>query len=383
MTRDRVLYQPMTGRRPDEPHRSASPLELFFDLCFVVAVMQASAHLHHALAEGRIGHAVFGYLTVFFAIWWAWMNFTWFASAYDTDDVLYRITTLVQIFGALVLAAGIPRAFEQADFTVPTIGYVVMRLALVTQWLRVACSDPEHRRTAVRFAVGISLVQAGWTARLALPGAWRIPTFLILAVLDLAVPVVAERARATAWHPRHIAERYGLFTIIVLSESVLAATLAVQAAADHHDAGRALVPLAGAGLVVVFCMWRLYFDRPAKRTTPSLRRALVWGQGHYLVFASAAAAGAGLAVMADHETGRAHIPGPTAGYALAVPVAGYLLTNWLLQVLPHRRGPVVVSYPAVAALVLLAPFAPAPVLVVAALLAILVAVTVLAPGHAG
>src|SRR4051794_31325905 len=104
----------MTGRSGAEPHRAATPLELLFDLCFVVAVAQASGALRHALGEHRPGHAVLGYAAVFFAIWWAWVNFTWFASAYDTDDVPYRLTTLVQIGGALILAAGVPRAFDHA-----------------------------------------------------------------------------------------------------------------------------------------------------------------------------------------------------------------------------------------------------------------------------
>jgi len=95
----------MRAREPDEPYRSSTPLELFYDLCFVVAVSLAAARLHHALGEQHIGAGLLGYLMVFFAIWWAWMNFTWFASAYDTDDALYRGTTLVQIAGALVLAA--------------------------------------------------------------------------------------------------------------------------------------------------------------------------------------------------------------------------------------------------------------------------------------
>jgi low temperature requirement protein LtrA len=82
---------------------------------------------------------------VFFAIWWAWVNFTWFASAYDTDDVAYRLLTFVQIVGVLILAAGVPAAFVHGDFTVMTIGYVVMRVALVTQWLRAAHGDPSGR----------------------------------------------------------------------------------------------------------------------------------------------------------------------------------------------------------------------------------------------
>ena len=105
---------------------------------------------------------------VFFAIWWAWMNFTWFASAYDTDDVPYRLLTLVQMAGVLVLAAGVPPAFDTPDFTAITIGYVIMRIAMVRQWLRAAASDPGRPTTALRYAIGISIVQIGWVARLAL-----------------------------------------------------------------------------------------------------------------------------------------------------------------------------------------------------------------------
>ena len=108
--------RPMRARDSDEQHRSATPLELFFDLCFVVAVAQAAGSLHHALVEDHLKQAALGYPMVFFAIWWAWMNFTWFSSAYDTDDVVYRLATLVQIAGVLILAAGVPRAFNDQNF---------------------------------------------------------------------------------------------------------------------------------------------------------------------------------------------------------------------------------------------------------------------------
>src|SRR5688500_2923925 len=101
-------HRPMVARSADEEHRTATVLELFFDLCFVVDVAQAASGLHQAVAEDHLGEGVVGYVLVFFAIWWAWMNFTWFASAYDTDDIAYRLTTLVQIAGALILAAGVP-----------------------------------------------------------------------------------------------------------------------------------------------------------------------------------------------------------------------------------------------------------------------------------
>ena len=148
-------YRRMLARATDEEHRTATVLELFFDLCFVVAVASAASALHHEVAADHVGDGVVGYVTVFFAIWWAWMNFTWFASAYDTDDVAYRLTTLVQIAGALILAAGVPEAMDDGDFAAVTVGYVVMRLAMVTQWLRAARTDPPHRASSLRFAVGL------------------------------------------------------------------------------------------------------------------------------------------------------------------------------------------------------------------------------------
>src|SRR5260370_40960781 len=121
----------MRPRDPDEPHRVATPLELLFDLCFVVAVAQASAHLHHGLSEARWGGAILAYMAVFFAVWWAWMNFTWFPSPYDVDDAPYRLAVLVPIAGALPLAAGAPPAFEQRDFPSRTAGYATRRVALL------------------------------------------------------------------------------------------------------------------------------------------------------------------------------------------------------------------------------------------------------------
>ncbi|MDO3704916.1 low temperature requirement protein A [Micromonospora sp. C28SCA-DRY-2] len=371
----RPWYRPMAARDRGEAHRAATPLELFFDLCFVVAVAQAAANLHHDLAEDHVGHAVRSYLMVFFAIWWAWMNFTWFASAYDTDDDVYRITTLVQIAGALILAAGVPRAFTEGDFATITYGYVVMRLALVTQWLRAAASDPAHRAADVRYAVGVTVVQVGWLVRLLLPDDWRIGSFLVLALADLLVPALAERPGMTTWHPRHIAERYGLFTLIVLGEVVLATSVAIQTGVDAGEGG--LWRLAVADMVIVFALWWLYFDREAEAPA-RLPASLVWGYGHYLVFAAVAAVGAGLEVVVDHHRHVAHAGSVVVGHTVAVPTAVYLLTVWVLRVLPRQRGVVVAAFPVTALLVLATPWAPVTLYLIAALLLALVAVTVLA-----
>jgi low temperature requirement protein LtrA len=347
----------MKARSPHEAHRAATPLELFFDLVFVVAIAQASNGLHHAIAGAHALEGLFGYLMVFFAIWWAWMNFTWFASAYDCDDVRYRLAVFVQIAGALIVAAGVPMMFETRTPNLATVGgYVVMRLAVVAQWLRAAASDPQRQTTARRYALGISLLQVAWVGMLLVPHLW-VPGFLTFAALELLVPVWAERAAPTTWHPHHIAERYGLLTLIVLGESILAATVAIQTALASGETLSALTPIIIGGLLIVYSMWWVYFDRPVHDllTSNSLRKAIVWGYGHYLIFAAAAAVGAGLAVGVDHATHHAKIGAVGAGAAVAIPVALYILSLWFLHYRPEYRrtrafGPVAAS------LILLTPF---------------------------
>ena len=375
----RVWRRPMLSRSSTEEHRASTPLELFFDLCFVVAVAQAAAQLHHALASGHVSHGLVGYAMVFFAIWWAWMNFTWFASAYDTDDVLYRLATLVQIAGVLVLAAGVPRAFDGGDFVIVTIGYLVMRVALTAQWLRAARDDRQRRSPTLRYAFGIAACQVGWLARLALPDPWGTVGFVVLVLLELSLPVWAERPAALHWHPGHIAERYGLFTLIVLGESVAAATTAVQSALDSGQAIADLLKLAAGGLLIVFSMWWLYFEQHAdERLSTTNLDSFVWGYGHYAIFASAAGVGAGLQVAVDHAAGHTELGTWGAGATVAVPLALYLLSVWLLHVRAEPRpSPRRIAYPLAALLVLAAtPFGEA-VPVIGLLAAALVAVRVL------
>ncbi len=105
----------MRGRDPREAHRVATPLELLFDLTFVTAFGVAASHFAHALAEGYYAAALFGLGFASFSICWAWINFSWFASAYDTDDWLFRVITMVQMIGVLVLAIGLPSMFASIE----------------------------------------------------------------------------------------------------------------------------------------------------------------------------------------------------------------------------------------------------------------------------
>ncbi len=371
----------MAPRNPSEGHRVATPLELLFDLCFVVAVAFASARLHHAFVEGHILDAIPHYAIVFFAIWWAWLNFTWFASAYDTDDLFYRLATMVQMGGVLVVAAGIPRAFDQNDFSVSVIGYVIMRLVMVGQWLRVARTDLPRRTTSQRYALGIGLCQVGWVLRLFLPATSIITAIVmvVLVVAELAVPLWAERAGETPWHPHHVAERYSLFTIIVLGESILAATTAFQEAFDSGRGTLFLLIAALCSLLLVFGMWWLCFDRPA-RILQHHDAAFSWGYGHVLIFAAAAAVGAGLQVMIDLIVGEAHITTRAAGLALGVPIALYLLGVWALHAGLHQRNLLhTVASPIAAILILGAALTPWPLPLITCVLVVRVAIAALDP----
>ncbi|MGN5238290.1 low temperature requirement protein A [Rhodococcus sp. SJ-3] len=366
----------MVPRRRDEEHRVATPLELFFDLVFVVAVSFASAQLHQSETSQHIVSGVGAYLMVFFAIWWAWVNFTWFASAFDTDDWLYRVLTLLQMGGVLVLAAGTVPAMTDGDFALVTLGYVMMRLALVPQWLRAARSDPALRQTAMRYAIGITLVQILWVLRLGLPEGWGTVSFLVLVVAELSVPVVAEHARITPWHPEHIAERYSLFTLIVLGESILASANAIVDAIDHTENVGSLVLIAVCGLALAGGMWWVYFHTEHSRMLTGMSSALVFGYGHYVVFAAAGAFSAGIEVAIDHDTHATGLEATAAAATLTVPVAIFLLSAWFLTMRGCLSRGADVAVVGLSLLIGASALAPASLLVAAVLMVVLVAVLV-------
>ena len=324
----------MSGRDPDEAHRASTPLELLFDLTFVVAVARAGLELRDALALGHVGLALARYAEIFFGLWWAWVNFTWFASAYDTDDVPYRLLTLVQMAGVLVFAAGIPAAFEHFDLATVVAGYVIMRLALVAQWLRAARGHPEGRSGTLRYATGVTVLQLCWIGWLFLPRVAHVAGFLVLVAAELAVPAWAEfGGRPTPWHPGHIIDRYGGFTIIVLGEVIAAIAAAVQAAVGHSRASPGLLTAAAAGLLLVFALWWLYFKHSAAE---DIRRSMpwtfVWAFAHYLIFASVAALGAGLQVVIGTLIHGTRVTPAFAAFTVAIPVTIYIVVLALLSI---------------------------------------------------
>jgi low temperature requirement protein LtrA len=336
----------MAARDPHESGRVATSLELLFDLTFVVAFGVAGDEAAHLLAEGHVGAALAGFGFAMFAVIWAWINFSWFASAFDTDDWIYRVTTLVQMVGVIILALGLPPMFASLDHgtldnTVLVLGYVVMRVAMVGQWLRAARQSPEHRRACLTYVVAILIAQVGWVVQIVadLPPAVSALFAVVLLVVELAGPAVAERrSGGTPWHAHHIAERYGLLAIIALGEGIVGTVAAVSAVLQEQgwSVDAALVALAGVGLT--FGMWWTYFVIPSADVLHRRReRSFGWGYGHIPLFAAIAGTGAGLHVAASSIEHATHL-GPVATVlTVAVPVAVYLLMVYVLHDLLVRQ----------------------------------------------
>src|SRR5258707_1409853 len=159
-----ALVRPMLKRDSAEEGRTSTTLELFFDLVFVVAVSALASQWHHAITTGDMAHGVLSFVRMMFAVWWAWMGFTWFANFFDVDDVPYRLLVLLQMLGSLGLASGIPSAFDTSDFRLMTVCYVIIRMAMSAQWMRAAHANPALAQYCHRWALGIWICQFYWVA---------------------------------------------------------------------------------------------------------------------------------------------------------------------------------------------------------------------------
>ncbi|SDU70965.1 low temperature requirement protein A [Gordonia westfalica] len=376
----RLHLNAMRPRDPDEAGRTASTLELFFDLVFVVAVSIAAVQFHHALTENHIVDGLISYAFVFFAIWWAWMNFTWFATSFETDDWLYRVLTFLQMAGVLVLASGIGSAFVDHEFGLVVVGYVIMRVAMVAQWLRASVSAGDRRRTTQLYAAGIAVLQILWLLWLLVPsGAASTVAFVVLAGAELAVPVIAERQGTTPWNPHHITERYGLFTLILLGESLLASSNAIIEALDNDQALAPLISIAILTFIATAALWWIYFWPPHHRAIGSLTDSLRYGYVHYFVFAAAGAFSAGIEVEIDALTDHSVLTETQSSFTVTIPIAVFILGIWWIALRANADRVVNTVVPVGAVLVLFDPLIPVPFALTAVFLIAIVVVLVLRP----
>ena len=329
----------MSGRDPNEQHRVATPLELLFDLTFVIAFGIAASEFAHQLAENHLGAGVLGFALATFSVTWAWINFSWFASAYDTDDWVYRLMTMLQMVGVIIMALGFPPMFasiehgEHVDTRVLAAGYVIMRIALVGQWLRAAKQDPARRAACLTYAVWVTVAQAGWIAGTIVHASIPV-TFAMVALLigiETMGPVLAERKARTPWHPHHIAERYSLLTIIALGEGVVGtvASLSAVVSAQGWSFDAVFVVVAGVGLT--FGMWWSYFVVPqAELLRAHPERSFWFGYLPIVMFGAIVATGAGLHAAAYYIEHHSKLGSTETVLAVALPVGIYIASLYVL-----------------------------------------------------
>ncbi len=337
---------PMTGRDPEEPGRVSSPLELLFDLTFVVAVGTAASQLAEMLAGGHATQAITAFVLAMFAICVAWISFTWFASAFGTDDWLYRVLTMLQMIGVVVFALGLPAMFHSVEeggrleLRAMVIGYVVMRIAMVLQWWRAARQSPSFHQVGMANIRWTVIAQAGWivVGFVELPLAAVFTAFVVLAILELALPLLTQGgAGGTPWHPHHVAERYGLFAIITLGEGVVGTVASsgdLLGGPNGTDWSGNAVAVVVAGVGLTFGMWWVYFAVPFGDILARRRgRGYVFGYGHILLFIGIAGSGAGLHVAGLDLEHHSNLGPAAVVLSLALPVGLYLLMVYLLHTL--------------------------------------------------
>src|SRR5215210_5474055 len=236
-----------------EDERHASWLELFFDLVFVVAIAQ----LAHELVEDHslLGFAIFAAL--FVPVFVAWQGFSFYADRFDTDDVVFRVAMLVAMLAVAALAVQIPEVThgQTVGFA---LAYVALRVLTISLYVRAFRHVPEARSLIGRYILAFSFSVALWTASLAFPEPWRFVLWGIGLAVDIGVPAYSgpRFVGRIPLHASHIPERFALFTIIVLGESVVAVALGV-AGSDWELSSAAGTAL---GFLAVACLWWTYFD---------------------------------------------------------------------------------------------------------------------------
>jgi low temperature requirement protein LtrA len=230
---------------------------------------------------------------------------------------------------------------EHLNNSVMVLGYVIMRVAMIFQWLRAARQDPARRRACLTYAIAIGVAQIGWVVQIVVD--FSVGTSIILAgilgLIELAGPLVAEREDGgTPWHAHHIAERYSLFAIIALGEGVVGTVATLSAVIEEQgwNMDAALVCIAGTGLT--FGMWWVYYMLPSAQVLHAHRvRAFVWGYGQMVIVTAIVATGAGLHVAAyfiEHQAGIGSLP---TLLAAAVPVSVFLAAIYALYYYLVRR----------------------------------------------
>jgi low temperature requirement protein LtrA len=241
-----------------------TPLELFFDLVFVLALTQCTA----LMADDPTWEGLTRGLLVLGVLWWSWVGYAWLTSVVDPEEGAVRVVIFAAMAAFLVMALAVPEAFDDSA-ALFACGYAAVRFSQIGLFLIASRDDPALRQSvwglAGGTAIGVGLIAAAALTDGALQGS----LWALALLLDVGEPYVfgSEGWKLT---PGHFAERHGLIIIIALGESIVAIGVGAEAGVD---AG--IVAAATLGVVVVASMWWLYFDVVALVAERRLTKAAV------------------------------------------------------------------------------------------------------------
>jgi low temperature requirement protein LtrA len=270
-----------------EPERRTSWLEAFFDLCFVVAVGAVAHTLHDKPSiEGVVLFAA-----LFIPVWWAWMEYAWYATSFPESGGFNRIAAFAAMLTVLAMATQVGAA-SHGDPRGFILSFIVFHTIVVALFLHAARLYPGREAFSVRYAAGFGLAAVIWLASLALPEAIRPWVWVAALVVDLVTPWIAVLAVVErTFDVSHIPERYGLFTIIVLGEAVIAVARSMSEAEWTPEAVIAAI----AGFAIAVVIWWAYFAHPHAELLGRGRLAsFIWGYGHIFVWMGIAITGVGI-----------------------------------------------------------------------------------------
>jgi len=284
----RFLEPPRLRTLEDDKDRRATWLELFLDLVFVAAIAQVASTLSADPTAAGFGR----FLALFLPIGWAWAGFTFYATRFDTDDLVYRLLTLLGMFGVAGLASTVPNALHGGQNAF-VLAYVSVRCILLVLYIRVY-RDLEIARPVARwFILMFGLAIVDWLISLAVPVPWKYVFWGLALALEHAAPIRAWRMlRGMPVDPRHIPERFGLLIIIVLGESVIGVVLGTAQVSWTAVSGL----VAFAGFLAAASIWWLYFDflDGTAVVTRNVRSGITFVYAHYFIAAGIAALGVGV-----------------------------------------------------------------------------------------
>jgi low temperature requirement protein LtrA len=226
-----------------------TPLELFFDLVFVLALTQCTTLMAEEPTWTGLGK---GFL-VLGVLWWAWVGYSWLTSVVDPEEGAVRIAMFAAMAALLIVALCVPDAFGD-DALLFALAYGLVRAAHIALFMLASRDQPMLRQSVLGLAGG-SALGVGLLVAAAFADGWLQGALWVLAlVLDMGEPFLFG---AEGWQlvPHHFAERHGLILIIALGESIVAIGVGAGAVVD---AG--VVVAATLGIVVASAVWWLYFD---------------------------------------------------------------------------------------------------------------------------